>query len=516
MMCDARVPLAVVFLGLIASAHAAPGPLTPLVPDSGPGKTTLVIHSRPAVPHSLMDLPGVVSRVLSRVVTDIVTKSATAVTEQDIASADFLVLLGAGTWPDDLPTIDPLAKPVLVLGLPPKQAADWPGSSAYRPFPPPLETWGSGSVTVGDADFTTTLGAVATGRVPGRGIDMIATARRGSRQLPLAWRRDQTVWFAALPLEDATAWALAAVLPAFYNTAHPQGSGILLSIEGVETGSDAADLRRLFDGLSAEKRPFALTLRLPNQDESPTQAHAFISTLRYAQTRQGRIFLLPRVGRFWDAARDRPPVSDAISAAVKALKEDVLRCLDAELLPLGVRLPDAGFAAAGAGTLGEIFTLAMGAAQPSDATSTVVFSPATLTRLDGRLQVIPSGNWWQPGSAEETRARNLLRLPGAILLIQVPAWLPFDEMQALVEAAAALDVPFLDPAAATATIVTDQNAVWTASARPPKVRFEGTGTLSTYDTRGQFLGKEEIPLPLDPLTSDRPGAAFYTLKPCVP
>ncbi len=517
-MRDPRLAVAVLLL-LASAAHpwAAAGPLIPGPPGAGPGAVTLLIHSGIALPYSLMDLRGVVERLLSRADTRIVTRAADSVNESDIRGADYVVLLGIEPWPDGglLSMIDP-AKPLLVCGLPPPGAQSWPGCDAFRKFPPKAESWQAASVSIGSSSFPADVVWLLPAKPVADAADAgaLAGVTRGEMKAPLAWRSGKTFWFAALPLGDPMGFVFSGILPSFFGLQDAGASGVVLAVEDLDIRSDPATLRRIADMLAGRNIPFVAAVRMPGADADPARAHAFVTALQYAQARRGRIFLIPRAGHLWDVAPDRPPSAADVDAVITGLREDFVRAVANGLLPVGVRLPESGLSASAAARVGESFSLGLAIAQASDATALATFSPGTITRVAGTLAVIPASPWFQPGQSESAAtARNLLRMPGTVLHVAAPGWMAFRDMGKIIESATALDAPFLDAADAAVSVSTGRGALWTAAAGRFTPDFSGRAVLSTYDARAQSVSSREIDVEAGkPLEED--DAAMHTLIPC--
>lgn len=517
-MCEARLAAAVLLLVAPAACPwAAPGPLIPATPAAGSGAVTLFIHSGVALPYSLMDLKGVTERLLSRVDARIVTRSADSVRDNDVRGADYVVLLGIEPWPDTgfLRAINP-AKPLLVCGLPPACAAAWPGGSAFRKFPPGVESWPSSSISIGASVFETDVPwLVAAKPSPGSADGgMLAEVRSGGRMAPLAWRSGKTFWFASLPIGDSLGFALSGILPAFFGVEDAGRGGIVLAIEDLDTRCDPATVRRVADLLAARDIPFVAAVQMPGADADAAKAHAFVSALQYAQARRGRIFLIPQAGHLWDVASDRPPSEPDVDASLSALRKDFIRALENGLLPVGMRLPDSGLAKSAAVRIGEMFSLGLATAQASDGTAAATFSAGTITRAAPSFAIIPVSPWFQPDRAGSVSiARNLLRMPGTVLHVAVPGWQTFQGARKIIDVAVALDAPFIDVADAAASVSTDRGALWTAAMENFTPGFSGRAVLSCYDTRSQPVSSREIDVrPGTPFGKE--DAAIYTLIPC--
>lgn len=514
-MANAWTTAAALFLLLAALlARAEAGPLAQAETPPGPDASTLLVCDGPALPYSLLDLRGVVARLLTRANTRVVTKMASELAPGDLLAADYIVWLGTGTQPAAGNLGDtPPAKPLLVCGMPPREAAKWPGADAFGKFPPAAESWAAATIRLGPATLESPVGCVFPAMGSPGDAPVLARIQAGGRNAPLAWRSRNVLWFPCLPLEDATGAALSAALPDFFDTS-PGASGVLLALDDFHPGCDPAALRRAADYLSAKGRPFAVTVRMPDENADAAKAQEFVSALAYAQARRGRIFLMPRAGQLWDAKRDRPPNASDMDAAAAGAKSDFARGLANGVLPLGVRLPDSGASLASVDKLAQSFGLGIGTVLPSDATATATFVPSTITRAGGML-LLPGGTPLQDGAGPgEEFAKNLLLLSGTILAVQVPAWLPFDRIAPLLARAAALGDTFLDPADAAAWASSPDGALWTSAAPAPAPAFAGKALLRAYDVNAQLLfeRKTSTDLPVPPA----PNARFFVLTPCAP
>ena len=320
-----RLRLAVAAFFAIHAAmpvRAETGPFVQPVASAGPAATTLLVYDSPARPYSLMDLRGVVAGLLTRVNTRVVERTAAGLVPEDVLAADYIVWLGSGVQPSEsrLGGTTP-SKPLLVCGMPPLEAANWPGARAFGKFPPGAESWAAATIRIGPAVFDTPVSSVIPAAANESSTRVLAHIQAGGRQAALAWREGDILWFPCLPLEEATGAAFSAILPDFYGV-DPGPGGILLTIEDFHPGCDPAALRRAADYLAGKGRPFAVTVRMPPRDWDPARMHGFVSALGYAQARRGRIFLFPTAGQLWDTARDRPAASADIEAAAVAATGD--------------------------------------------------------------------------------------------------------------------------------------------------------------------------------------------------
>ncbi len=495
----------------------AASPLAAENPAAGPGSVTLLVYDALARPFSLMDLRAVVARLLTRVNTRVVTKSAQEVRPDDLRSANYLVWLGTDRRPSDakLGWVE-AGKPVLVCGMPPYEAAAWPGVNGFRKFPPIAESWRTARFSIGPAVLNSPASFVLPADVKQPENRLLASIAGPARADSLSWQNTNTFWFAALPLEQTVGVALSGILPEFYGVT-PGPSSVLVTLEDFHLGCDPVALRRAADYLAQKNVPFAITVRMPSADANATKVSEFVTALRYAQARHGRVFLIPGAGKFWDTKLDQPPTAEEMDAAGNAAEADVALCLENGVIPLGVRLPDSGVSIEAAARVARSFDFGIGAVLPSEATATATFIPATITRVAGRLLLVPPGSaLGDDNPAAADFARNLLLVPGSILNVSVPAWLPFEKMSPLLDQAGAFSAPFVDPGEAAASISSPGGAMWTAAAGAPKPDFSGRAMLRTYDFNAQLLSEKEVTADAAAVIESPADARFFSLLPWKP
>lgn len=467
------------------------GPLQPLPTSVGPTSRTLLVYSDVARPFSLMDVRGVVARLLSFASTEVVSMAAGEAGTEDFRDADYIVFLGLGPWEVRLPPgVPDAAKPVLVCGVPPGGSRRWPGGEVFGSASGMERPLADIVLQVGDARFPASLQFLVGANGGAGGRPAVPLAGIVGRREPLAWRSGNFFWFRALPEDAPAGWVFSGILPAFFGSPDPGGGGVVLAIEGFHAGCDPASLRRASDLLNADGRSFVVTVQMPRDGLDPAKAHGFLSALLYAQARGGRVFLIPPEGAFWDGSRDSPPEEAAVETALGELREQVRACIENGLLPLGVRLPDSGLGVMAAKRLAGDFGLAIGIGQASDATALATFVPATATSIAATLHVIPGGQIQDERSSRD--ARNILRLPGAIVTVPVSAWQPFEQIAAAITRADGLDAPFLDVSEASTATRGESCLFWTAAIGPVRPTFSGPARLVGYDGRGQPVSRREV------------------------
>lgn len=511
-------PALAVALAVTASPRAVANPLVTDNPAAGPGAVTLLVYDGVAQPFSLMDVRAVLARLLTRANTRVVTKSVEEVRPDDVRSASYLVWLGTGRTPSPVrlgwTAVD---KPVLICGMPPLEAGAWAGVNGLRKFPPKSESFASARITLGRAVIPTPVSYAIAAKAEGEDARTFAEISTPSGTQTLAWQSGNVFWFPALPLEQGVGVALSGILPYFYGFT-PSDSGLLVTLDDFHLGCDPASFKRAADYLAQKDIPFAVSIRVPGADEDVARVHEFVSAVRYAQARKGRIFVLPAPGDgFWNQEFDRPPTAEAIEAAGQGAAADVGRCIENGVLPLGIRLPDSGVGIEAAARMARMFDFGIGAVLPSEATCTATFIPATVTRVAARLLLAPPGTPAGGTSASrEDYERNLLLVPGAVVSVSIPAWQPFDQMLPELDRVMALGAGFLDPGDAAIAISTPVGALWNARAGATKPDFSGRAILRTYDARAQQLSEKEISADSAAVVESPPDAQFFSLTPWKP
>lgn len=431
--------LVMVLLAMTAACAPGTGIFSRPVPGAGENSTTLLVYDTLAKPFSLVNEVAVISTLLGRVHTRVVTRQADAVTVAEIAGADYLVVVGVSGVPR-LP--EPVRK-TLAEGSRPAAYVGWaaPLAVSGRGAVPRSQALREARVTYAGGEWTMTLDPfVAIGTMPPEPLAVVVSpAPRRS----LAWRDGTKFAFASLPVPGPVSLIFSDLLLDFYAVRETPPPALVYLVQDFHPGCDIGAFRRLVDYFAAHGDRFAVSVRLKPAMASgvaPMPDAQFFEALRYAQTRGGRVVLRP------EASADQ----------VRSLLEEGVVPLACEW-PSGAKQPARALQGISYGTaLGRIE-----AAGPKGAAQAVSAS-SVMTGGDGVL-VIPLNV--DPAQAS-TSARGiaaevaeLAGLRGTVAGVVIPAWFPFQKMRDAVDEARRSGLRGTDLAAAPNWIKTDRAIV---------------------------------------------------------
>lgn len=388
----------------------------------GDGGTTLLVFDSAAKPFSLVDEIAPFRSVLSRFGNPVKALQADEVTEADLDEAARIVVVGVAgvpapdaVWWNDLRAT---RKPVLGAGWAAARVAGRNSGAAPEPVP-------AGHATVRYRGASWSTGLDPFFHVATNNATSLAMAMDDNGAWNLAWRDGKRFGFAALPGEGPLAMILSDVLVDFHNGNAAGPAGIVLVVENFHPGSDPAALRRLTDYLHHRNLPFALTTQmreLPPGSPGPMPRDEFLDSLKRASRHGARIH-------------------------VRGDSESI----DAEKLAAGdIEVTGFEFDPGGPPGLPEECTV-IGNRMVARASgrAPVPFRSHTTLPLDGGSLLIPKNlRGGRDGlTPDELKAeiRRITSMRGGIAGVVVPAWLPFQEMREIVDAAVSTGVPVLDP-----------------------------------------------------------------------
>ncbi len=401
-----RAPLAAILALVLASGPA---------PAAGNG--TLLVHDSLAKPFSMEDAVEPVAILLSRFEPSIERRAARDLRPADLEAAGRIVIVGTGGFP----AFDPACRAVLRSTAKPLLAVGGAAPLALGEFPEGRER----PESPGDC-VVRYLGARWPARVDPWfpvAVDssrVVAALVSGKTERPLCFRAGNRTGFAALPSDPPLSMVFSDVLVDFYGVSGTPPPALLFVVDDFHPGCDPGALRRLVDYFSHHAIPFAVGTqmeRLPGGVE-PMPREEYFDALLYAQSRGGRIFL----------------EGDGEAATAGKFEE-------AGIHPVGSANP--GTPDPAAIQIGRIFRRKIPGGEPEPF---LLHAPLPLAK----------GGWLWPANvrggldgehldAVRSQVRRIVSFRGGVAGVVIPAWLPFQAMRDLVDAARSTGLPAVDP-----------------------------------------------------------------------
>ncbi len=417
-------------IGLLVSQQvvsAGPSAFERLKPASGAGTATLLIYDVPAKPFSLVNEVAPIALMLTRIETRLIKKTAQQVTADDVEGADFVVVAGIAGMPKLAPEVmrylTASKQPVLGIGW--ASALAGKANSGNRIVSEPADRAG---VEYRGESRESRLDPFFPG--PPGAKDVLAVARISGKLRPLVWRDGNRFGFGTLPEGALLSMLFSDTLLDFFGVREIPPSGMLFVMQDFHPGSDPAALRRLTDFFFAGKTPFVVSARI---DEAPGEGsvlmprEVFLDSLRYAQSHGARIVL---------SGSPRP-------AHLRTF-------LDANIIPLaldsGIFLPDA-LPADGSEPRFSTILGGIGMRGAADDRPTGFPANTVLSAGGDRIVIplnVPVANQADALLAMSECIRQISHLKAGIAGVPIPAWLPFQQMRDIVDAARGTGVPALD------------------------------------------------------------------------
>ena len=398
----------IVALGLACAALTAPLE----------GRGVLLVYDFPSKPFSMENEVEPIAILLSRFTPEIQRRSAKEVTLSDLEKADRIVVAGIGGFPA-LPTpcleyLQKTPKPLVCVGAAAPLAN---GLSAARNLK--SEALAKGQLVYLGSEWPASVDPYFPVQVDSSKV--LARIISSGRAQPLCWRSGNRLGFAALPSSPPLSMVFSDALLDIFGQANTSPPALLFIVRDFNPSCSAESLRRLTDYFAHHGIPFAVTTQmrdLPGETE-PIPREEFLAALEYASSHGGRIFL--RGGEGLKEAAKFDPVK-----------------------PCGIEEPDQPDSSA----------LQIGRptyARTPDEPHSPFFIHAPMR--------LPGGGWMWPanvrggldgGLVAEVRkqARDIVSFRGAVAGVVIPAWLPFQSMRDIVDAARSSGVMAIDPVAA--------------------------------------------------------------------
>ena len=368
----------------------------------------LLVSDAPAKPFSTINEIIPVELALARFGVGWKACSTADLAAKDVESADYIVVVGVAGFPPPAAAriLKETKKPIFALGAASPLAGEGVPTSS--------QPTGPVEVSYRGAIWRTSLDPF----YPVRSREAIALARVLGQTTPLAWRIGERFGMATLPGSEPLSLLFADLLQDFFQWRPAWPSGLVLVLENFHPGCSAEDIQRVADYLTHRKAPFVVATQMSDlpAEETPMPKEEFLDSLRFLQNRGGRVFLL------------------------------------------GGESTRAKFEAVGLSIAGTM------ASPPGEEGPREIFNETIpgLDRRDAREfhMVLPrhdeSGRWHLPvvarggldGEINFRLAENLKRLGtlrGAVVVLLIPAWLPFRAQRETIDTALASGLEVLDP-----------------------------------------------------------------------
>ena len=402
--------IATIFLALAITATALAAK-----PASG---GVLLVYDFATKPFSMENEIEPIAILLSRYTTDIQRRTAKEVTLADLEKAERIVVAGIGGFPALSPGcleyLQKTTKPIVCIGA---AAVLANGGSPDRGGK--SEALAKGQLVYLGTEWSASVDPYYPVQVDATKV----LARIGSpgKQLPLCWRSGNRIGFAALPSSPPLSMVFSDVLLDVFGSENAAPPSLLFIVRDFNPSCSAESLRRLADYFAHHGIPFAVTTQMRDLPEGtePMPREEFLAALEYASSHGGRIFLRGGEG-FKDAAKFDP------------------------IKPCGIEEPD------------QPDTTALQIGRPTYAR--IPEEPKSPFFIHAPMR-LPGGGWMWPANVRggmdgtllddiRKQVRDIVAFRGSVAGVVIPAWMPFQSMRDVVDAARSSGVTAIDPVAA--------------------------------------------------------------------
>ncbi len=508
------------------SSLAAPAPIRPPA-GRGAEARTLLVYSDTRTRYGLGDAVAALKLQLLRVDTKLEAVAADTVTTNQIAGADYVVVFCPQSSPTltkrFLHAIAGARKPVLWVGygaellekLPPFQSEFAVSAEAtaqtgtmvsYRgqEWPAPVTPWVPAVLDPTHSPNSTVIMSTR-GQTGGSTVE-----------LPICWKTGHATFFVGVPASDAMHFLFGDLVLDFFEVKETRPSQVFVRIDDYHCRRNHREFRRVVDYLYSAKRPFILSVIPAFQDAATGQVEEmdaqpeFIETLRYAQSRGGRLIVQGYTHaykkgtcespEFWDASLDAPIADDCAGYACDRVTRGVRALLKHGLFPLGWQTP--GYAASSRTyqEVGAIFSTAVERVQLSGATARENFAPSSFTRDAAGRFIVPENmgfvRYATAGATEaiESTATILTQLRGTVAGCYVHSYQPLEKIFELTDALERHKTPWLDLAdldhwvQLPDTLLLAGNAERVVKAQKASIRWRA------FNRAGELLEEQREPL----------------------
>jgi len=477
------------------TAPAAAAKVFRPTPEHGTGSRTLVAYAHQHFGYSLANSLNLVKLQLARIDTRIDALPLSELDSNAVQRCDYLVIVGpeAGeSGPTNLiAALAATAVPVLWIGenLEPLQAVD--------------ELRGS---IAADA----TLATATTIQYRGRRWDVrpfsftqtsgikkpLIAAVSDEQEKPFCFQVGRFTLFGAEPQGGLLGFVFEDILFDFYRVKTAPSSSILLRVRGYSPASDHREMRRVADYLFSRSIPFVLSVR--NFAGQFTNDNEFVSTLRYAQHRGGRLIIegAGRTSALWNFATDKAIGQSATRDFGRGINQELSTAFAAGLLPIAWQTPESAASPEAYRAVGQIFSTSFERVQLSEATARGSYGPGGLT-LDayGRLIVPENAGYITDSSdavAQVEPALDLLaKLRGTILCGTFDSFVPLERLVEFVSLLEQYRLPFLDVAELPNRVQLGDQLLLTGTAAVSLDLKDTTIRWKTFNRLGALLAEDE-------------------------
>ena len=397
------------FLAALAVSGASPAAVPP-------GSTTLLLYDTVAKPFSLVNEVEPIAVLLTRFDTRVEKREAARATLADIEKADALIVVGIAGFPEMnaavLEYLGRTKKPLMAVGAASSLTLAQPSMRGAKSTP--LEKAG---IHYRDREWKQRLDPFFP--APANGVEVLAKVTSPGKNQPLSWRIGSRFGFSALPGDPPLSTIFSDVLLDFYGVGKSPDSALLYIVQDYHPGDAPQPFRRLVDYFAHHKAPFVVTAQVRDIPAGLeiTPREDYMDSLRYAQSRGGRIFL---------RGENSPE-------EVRKFLEEGIVITGAENAPAALEL--------GNPTCQRT---------PGEAPVSL-FSAVPLRRAEGGWLLPANVRGGLDGAAItylEEHIRDIASMRGGLAGVVIPAWMTFQHMRDIVDAARSSHLVAVDPVTA--------------------------------------------------------------------
>lgn len=368
----------------------------------------LLLSDAPAKPFSTVNEILPVELSLARFGMRLKARSTADLAADDVAAADYIVVVGVAGFPPPAAAriLKETKKPVFALGAASPLAGDG--------IPTPSRPTGPVEVSYRGTTWRTSLDPF----YPVRSRAAIVMAKVSGDPNPLAWRTGERFGMATLPSSEPLSLLFADLLQDFFQWRPAWPSGLILVLENFHPGCNAGDVQRVADYLVHRKLPFVVGTQMTDlpAGDTPMPKEEFLDSLTYLQNRGGRMFL---VGGVSTQAKFESAGLAIVGTMASPPGEEGPREISSDLIPGLDR------------RAGREFRMVL---PRQDGSSRWRLPVGARGGLDGEINL---------RLAEDLERLGHLR--GAVVVLLIPAWLPFRAQRETIDTAIASGLQVLDP-----------------------------------------------------------------------